>query len=228
MNNKITLLTCTGGRPEAFALCEKWMSRQTIPAHEWIVVDDCEPKTVTTMGQVRIEPRPAWSGKATLCRNLLAGLERVTGDSVAFIEDDDYYAPTYIEKMRQLLDVAPLVGEGLTRYYNVRTRSHTNCCNATHASLAGTVCRSWCIPKIAEMTEGLGSQLYCDFAIWKALEHSILSLNSNLYIGMKGLPGRPGLAGGHRDGVCAEPDPDMATLYDWIGEDARHYEHFSC
>ena len=63
--------------------------------------------------------------------------------------------------------------------------------------------------------------------IWKAFEHSILSLNSGLYVGIKGLPGRPGIAGGHRDGLCNVPDPDMATLYDWIGEDARCYEHFS-
>jgi glycosyltransferase involved in cell wall biosynthesis len=227
VNNRITLLTCTGGRPEAFALCEKWMSRQTIPAHEWIVVDDCEPRTVTTMGQTRIEPRPVWSGVTTLGRNLAAGLERVTGDSVAFIEDDDYYAPTYIEKMRQLLDMAPLVGEGLAKYYNARTRSYTRCCNATHASLAGTVCRSWYIPRVVDVIKELGPEVCCDMTVWKAFEHSILSLNSGLYVGIKGLPGRPGIAGGHRDGLCNVPDPDMATLYDWIGEDAKHYEHFS-
>ncbi len=226
--NKLTLITCTGGRPEAFALCEKWMGRQTIRPHEWIVVDDCEPKTVTTMGQTRVEPRPVWSGEVTLGRNLIAGLGRVTGDAVVFVEDDDWYAPTYLEVMSRLLDVAPLAGEGLTRYYNVKMRHHTMCNNAAHASLAGTACRSWCIPKIIEITKELGPKVCCDLSIWRVFEHSILSLNSNLYVGMKGLPGRPGIAGGHTDDLCSNPDPDMAVLREWIGDDARHYERFSC
>jgi glycosyltransferase involved in cell wall biosynthesis len=225
---KVSLLTCTGGRPEAFALCEKWMARQTIPIHEWIVVDDCEPKTETTMEQVRTEPRPAWSGDVTLGRNLIAGLERVTGDAVAFIEDDDHYAPTYLETMLRLIDTAPLVGEGLARNYNVRTRGYRECCNAAHACLAGTMCRSWYIPKIVEVIKGNGQHACYDLSLWRAFDHSLLTLNTGLYVGMKGLPGRPGIATGHTDSTCNMPDPDMVMLREWIGDDAREYERFSC
>ena len=225
---RVSLLTCTGARPEAFALCEKWVARQTHPIHEWIVVDDCEPKTKTTMDQIRVEPRPAWSGDATLNRNLIAGLESVTGDAVAFIEDDDHYAPEYIATMVRLLDMAPLVGEGLVRYFNVRFRCYVDCCNAAHASLAGTVCRSWYIPRIVDVIEGLGPETCCDLRVWRAFEHSVLSLNTKLYTGMKGLPGRPGIAGGHdAGGICNIPDPDMTTLRERIGDDASEYERFS-
>ena len=37
---KITVITCTGDRPEAFKLCRTWMSRQTRKPDQWIVVDD--------------------------------------------------------------------------------------------------------------------------------------------------------------------------------------------
>jgi len=225
---KVSVLTCTGGRPDAFALCEKWMARQSLRPHEWIVVDDCEPRTSTTMGQARVEPRPSWSGDVTLGRNLIEGLAHVTGDAVAFVEDDDWYAPTYLEVMAQLLEIAPLVGEGTTRYYNARTRGYCEGCNAAHASLAGTVCRSHYIPKIINVIESVGRGYCYDLSIWKAFDHSILSLNTKLYVGMKGLPGRPGIASGHRDGACCVPDPQMETLRGWIGDDVGDYEHFSC
>jgi hypothetical protein len=164
----------------------------------------------------------------TLGRNLIAGLGRVTGDVVAFIEDDDWYAPTYLETMLRLLDTAPLVGEGLSRQYNVRTRTYRNCCNAAHACLAGTLCRSWYIPKIIEVVKRCGPRACYDLSLWRAFEHSILTLNTRLYVGMKGLPGRAGIATGHTDGTCANPDPDIAVLHEWIGDDAREYERFSC
>ncbi len=37
---RLTLVTCTRDRPEAFALTELWISRQTIKPHEWLVFDD--------------------------------------------------------------------------------------------------------------------------------------------------------------------------------------------
>jgi glycosyltransferase involved in cell wall biosynthesis len=223
---KVSLLTCTGGRPEAFALCEKWMERQSLDWHEWIVVDDCDPPTETTLRQVRVEPEPKWSGETTLGRNMLAGLERVTGDAVAFIEDDDWYDPDYLKTAGRLLERSPLVGEGLARYYNVRTRRWNNRCNAGHACLAATLCRADEIPRIVSVVNILGKPCY-DLSIWRAFDDCMLMLHPNNFVGIKGMPGRAGIAHGHTDGACNHPDPEMEKLREWIGPDALFYEHFS-
>ena len=36
------VITPTGDRPEAFALCVKWMKSQDLSPHVWVVVDDGE------------------------------------------------------------------------------------------------------------------------------------------------------------------------------------------
>jgi len=223
---RLSLVTCTGLRPEAFALCERWMARQTVPFYEWIVVDDCEPRTETTMGQIVSRPRPAWSGEPTLGRNLLAGFALVSGDAVAIIEDDDWYAPDYLENMLKMLRLAPMVGEGWARYYNVRTRTWAERCNAAHATLSSTVFRMRCLDEIRGVIHSLGKVCY-DLGIWRAIRETALVLNVHRYVGIKGMPGRPGLACGHRDGSVANPDPDLSMLHDWIGGDASLYREFA-
>jgi glycosyltransferase involved in cell wall biosynthesis len=223
---RLSLVTCTGGRPEAFALCERWMGRQTEQWHEWIVVDDCEPETAASMGQVVVRPMPRWDGKPTLGRNMLAGLERVTGDAVLFIEDDDWYAPDYLENIQRMLKLAPMVGEGWARYYNVRTRKWANRCNAAHATTASTACRVECIPAVVDVINSLKTFCY-DLGMWRAVPETALVLNVNKYVGIKGMPGRPGLALGHRDTSVGNPDPDMVKLREWIGDDSDVYRHFA-
>ncbi len=223
---RLSLVTCTGGRPEAFALCERWMARQTAQPYEWIVVDDCDPTTETTLGQVRVEPTPKWCGATTFGRNMLAALERVSGDAVAFIEDDDWYAPDYLENTLRMLSLAPMVGEGWARYYNVRTRTWATRCNAAHATTASTACRAECIPAIVDVINE--SHTYCyDLGMWKAVQETALVLNVHKYVGIKGMPGRPGLADGHRDASISGPDPELKKLREWIGDDADLYRHFA-
>jgi hypothetical protein len=48
---RIVLVTPTGDRPEAFALCEKYVASQTVKPDVWIVVDDGEVPAVCTMKQ---------------------------------------------------------------------------------------------------------------------------------------------------------------------------------
>lgn len=223
---RLSLVTCTGGRPEAFALCERWMGRQTKRWHEWIVVDDCDPATTTRMDQVVVRPKPRWDGGATLGRNMLAALERVSGDAVAFIEDDDWYAPDYLENTLRMLSLAPMVGEGWVRYYNVRKRTWAQRCNAAHATTASTACRTECIPAIVDVINK--SSTYCyDLGMWRAVPETALVLNVHKYVGIKGMPGRPGLADGHRDESIGGPDPELSRLREWIGDDADLYRDFA-
>ena len=220
-------MTCTGGRPEAFALCERWMARQTIPWQQWIVVDDCLPATPTMLCQERIEPRPAWQpGQVTLGRNLKAALERVTGDAVAVIEDDDWYGPMYLAELSKDLDEAPLVGEGLARYYNVRERGYIEHVNARHASLCSTMWRHEQItPHVINVIENSREPFY-DLAIWRTTDDFVLTLTGRDIIGIKGMPGRGGIGSGHNRGSCRNPDHDLTKLREWIGDDADFYESY--
>lgn len=84
----LTVLTPTGSRPEAFALCEKWMARQTYKgAIQWICADDGDVPTRFTMGQ-KVIYRDAKPGVVTLADNLLAAIGHVEGEKVVVVEDD--------------------------------------------------------------------------------------------------------------------------------------------
>ncbi len=93
--HKLVALTCTGDRPEAFALCEKWMTRQRIQPDRWIVVDDGISPTPVSMGQDYMRRIRRETGH-TLSLNLVEGLSRCDGCAVAFFEDDDWYSPEFL------------------------------------------------------------------------------------------------------------------------------------
>ena len=223
---RLSLVTCTGARPEAFALCERWMRRQTAPWHQWIVVDDCLPITPTLCDQERVQPWPAWEpGRITLGRNLLAAFERVTGDAVVVIEDDDWYSPEYLRATSAALEQSPLVGEGFARYYNVRTRGYIEQPNYQHASLSSTAWRHDLTPRIADIIKATNEPWY-DIRLWHALRGIGRVLSSRLVVSIKGMPGRGGIGVGHHAGACRVRDPQCLKLREWIGDDAEVYEQY--
>ena len=115
----ITVITCTGDRPESFKLLRIWMEKQVRKPNQWLVVDD---------GKVPLSPAPGFEYYRrdptpndfphTLCQNMLMALEHVSFDKIIIMEDDDWYHPTYIDYMSKLLDTADLVGfRNLMFYY---------------------------------------------------------------------------------------------------------------
>jgi glycosyltransferase involved in cell wall biosynthesis len=203
------------------------MARQTVPWHQWVVVDDCLPATKTTLGQQRVEPRPEWQpGQITLGRNLLAGLEAITGDAVICVEDDDWYAPDYLAVTARNLGAASLVGEGFARYYNVRERQYLEIYNAKHASLAATAWLRELTPKIIGIIGDLEEPFY-DLTIWRRFDDYALMLTQRFVVGIKGMPGRKGIGIGHVGGACRMPDPNLDKLREWIGpDDADSYASY--
>ncbi|HCZ47951.1 MAG TPA: hypothetical protein DCZ11_02980, partial [Gammaproteobacteria bacterium] len=145
----LTLLTATGARPQAWALCERMMRLQDWDgAVRWVIVDDGahpQPLTFRRPGWTLevIRPQPYWRpGMNTQARNLAAGLAEI-GDTerVVVIEDDDAYAPGYLRAVASWLADAPLVGESHARYYHVARRVWRDCGNHAHASLCSTAVR---------------------------------------------------------------------------------------
>lgn len=227
----ITLLTPTGGRPEAFALCEHYMSRQSVRPDQWIVVDDCEIHTTLTRGQVSVRVEPFWEpGQMTLPRNIKAGLETALGigsDVVIIIEDDDWYHPDYIKTVMDRLNEVSLAGEGKAKYYNVRTHRSIVHRNTRHASLCQTAFRSECIPEIINLIDRNPCQKYLDLDIWKLNFSKRVWRDKTTCVGIKGMPGRGGIGYGHDDQRGDKDSQPFRLLKEWIGtDDARVYENF--
>lgn len=226
----LTLLTATGSRPEAWALCQKWMQRQSYAAPvRWIIVDDGEAaqaikfkKRGWTLEVIR--PEQHWQpGQNTQARNLLAGLALVGADDrLVIIEDDDWYAPDWLQTVNAALDRAELVGERVARYYNVRQSKFREFPNDNHASLCATAMRGQAINTFRSVCRpGIN---FIDMVLWNAHADRQVFDGSRV-IGIKGLPGRSGIGIGHSREFVGDIDHGGEVLESWVGSDAAVYRN---
>lgn len=236
----LQILTPTGGRSLAWALCQRWLSRQTYSGPvRWIVVDDVDPPQAVTLERpgweiMSVRPEPRWRpGQLTQGRNLLAGLEHVDASvPVVFWEDDDYYRPDWLEVVAAASRRAEIVGESRAHYYHVGTRRWLQYQNDTHASLCATAMRGAAIAHFREVV-ALRSRLfqdnarqYFDATIWRAHASRYLFEGAHV-IGMKGIPGeRGGIGVGHTGRFGRFHDPDGQKLRELCGADAEAYLPF--
>jgi glycosyltransferase involved in cell wall biosynthesis len=222
---KISVITPTADQPKGMALAEKYMARQTVQPHEWIVADDGIEPAALTMGQTHlVRPREHEGGKS-LAQNVLAALDRVTGDVVVVWEHDDWYHPEHLEVCRIRLETAGATGSVNQRYYNVEHRAYivmrnvgsALCNTAFHADHIKLMRRA------AQKAFDKGS-IGVDRNFWDMLpapEKDIHRIDT--VVGIKGLPGRKGLGMGHRPDNRWRKDPQGHVLIDWIGRDAENY-----
>lgn len=225
----VTLITPTGSRPEAWALCEKYMARQTYKGNiQWIVIDDGTPPTKCTLGQEYYRGPKEWRpGINTQRLNMDEALKHVKGDFIFVVEDDDWYAPNYIESYLKLLTLYPAVGEGNSKYVNILDRSWREWNNYKHASLCQTALRKELLPRLEEAVDS--GELFMDIVLWRIFfTHKLkpfLFVNQDYCIGVKGLPGRHGIGAGHFPKEKGfQGDPGFSELRRLIGdEDVQAY-----
>lgn len=224
-----TLITLTSDRPEAFALCERWMASQTWTDYDrWVVVDDGQIAAKTTMKQIHIRRRHDSDGLSSFLGNLRCALE-VAGDSeiIVFIEDDVWYQKNYLRFVLRGLNVAVASGEARCREYNVRTRAHFTSRNTEHASLCQTAIRGLVVPLLMEVLSTI-REPSIDFAFWRELSMAALTTNlrprTRHSVNIKGMPGKPGLIAHERQ--LETNDPGMVVLREWCGDDSKAYEKF--
>lgn len=226
----LTLLTTTGERPEAWALCERWMQAQIYPGPvRWVVVDDGTIRQPITFHRknwelVLVRPEILWqSGMNTQATNIREGLAHIPADArLVVIEDDDYYGPRWLETADAYLDTADLVGECRARYYNVATRTFRQLQNAEHASLCSTAMKGSAL-KLFEDVCSPGVK-FIDINLWKGVprKNKVLFVGTNV-VGIKGMPGRTGIGMGHAKQFAGQRDTDGAVLRKWVGKDAEVY-----
>lgn len=225
---KISLITPTGGRGEAFSLCEEWMKKQTIQYHEWVVIDDCvRTSTKCTLGQNYIVADKQWKeGYNTQRENMNQALKEVTGDVLFLIEDDDYYAPEYLETMVKLLETSEIAGLSNSKYYHLGA-GHRFMYNYEHSSLCTTAIRKSQLKRLYRAVNS--GHFYFDIQMWKSCKEDGVSMallaNTKLSIGIKGMKGRTGLSRGHQVDGYTE-DSELKVFKDWLGKDWEHYKPF--
>lgn len=226
----IQILTPTGARPEAWALCMRWMARQTYTGLvHWVIVDDGpEPQEVPpwrsgwTISVQR--PRPYWAqGQNTQIRNLKAGLELIDDrEPLVIVEDDDHVASGWLDRVYRELQHSDIVGQRLCRKYSLGTQRARELLHPYRASLCATGLKG---PGIARLRRIVRSApRLVDNMLWRP---GLGRLFGGSYItGMKCLPGRPGIDSGHRLLFGEIADGDGSLLRRWIGdEDAKAYQH---
>jgi hypothetical protein len=249
----ITAITPTGDRPLAMSLCQRWMTNQTVKPDQWIVVDDGKTPIVPTvpMEYVRREPC-AGDPKHTLAINLIQAIPLIKGDKILIIEDDEYYAPTYVEEMSKHLDGSKIAGITQNRYYHLPTGGYYMMHNKGHASLAQTAFTSAFIPTFQSAVNASMFVDFLDIRMWRMAKQSLnhgfkfggralttrsrvgqlpkseLALFSDadrpLYVGIKGLPGRAGIGMGHNPGMYMVRDTSgRRVLKQWIPQDYQFY-----
>jgi len=223
-------LTPTGMRPEGLALLGEYLSAQTYSGPlAWIIVDDCDPGTrVPRMrADITVElVRPGWRwepGMNTQAACMAAGLA-LPGfdDAVIIMEDDDVYLPDHASNVLGSLKDVDLVGERDSCYYNVATGRWRTLPGRYHASMCSVACKGKATEHLLRLCEAGGKML--DARLWQAFDGTKRLLDSRNVIGIKGLPGRPGIGVGHRVNF-GKPDRDD-RLHVWAGDYANNYDIF--
>lgn len=228
---KITALTCTCDRPEAFVLCEKYMARQTVKPDQWLVLDSDKVPTKCTAGQ-EYHYWPDLDGKGNMVAKVMRALKRglIKGDILVFWENDDWYAADYIQWCVANLAQFALIGEGRNLYYNVQYRWWFEHGNLSHASLCATAMRRSLLPLLGAVCQNLQDP-FIDSKLWTACHEAkrvVSPYGKRRSVGIKALPGTKGYGSGHdKTSGWAIQDPEMKKLRELIGnEDASAYEKF--
>lgn len=242
---RLSVITLTGARPEAFWLCAEYFHRQTIHQNkkisvEWIVVDDVNDETLSNLSTPNysikfVNPTPKWTPDSsnTFVRNLKAALEQVTGDVVCFMEDDDWYASDYLEWVvaNHVIDNTGnmALGESFSKYYNVYWRKSNEREYKTYAALAQTSFSVGLIPHLLHILDKYKDNH--DMHFWLELpEETFSCLYPTIFphvIGIKGMPGRLGIGRGHKkveQQNWFKDDKNFGTLINYLGvSDAQPY-----
>lgn len=229
-NSQVFAITPTGCRPEGLALLGEYLTAQTYSGPLiWVVVDDCDPPTRIPFTRPGIEVqviRPPWRwkpGKNTQAECLASGLF-LPGpeDRVLILEDDDVYLPAHVSTVLRGLERVDLVGERESRYYNVTTSRSRVLRGKYHASLCSVGTKGSATELLLNVCAAGGSMI--DMKLWRGFAGAKELLNTHNVIGIKGLPGRPGIGVGHRDRF-GTPDTN-GVLRQWAGEYAENYDIF--
>lgn len=220
MSQKITVVTCTGGRPELFGLCRRWVLRQKVQPTRWIVTTDFGDEPFAPEAEVYAVPPRRRAHAAIMAAHSMAFALSLVGDDsrVVVMEDDDWYGPRYIEH---------LVGaDGWC--------SHQSMVHMYHLPSKRYSLRRYVDPVVGMLSFKAGNVRR--IAEWMSTVprpplgsvgvESMMQLVKIKGVGF-GLPGRAGATRkhitGHEKIASLEPDPELSLFRNLLGPDAEDY-----
>lgn len=227
----LTTICCTGDRPEAFELYERYLARQTVKPFQMLVLDDGETPTKCTLGEEYFY-WPQMKGRGSMVKKIRKAMQDglVKGDAIVFTEDDDAVSADYLAWCAENLAKYAIVGEGNNVYYNVQGRWWHRHNNMKHASLCATSITKQLFPWLLKQCT-ISEDPFLDVRLWNRApgpsKVHFAGLDDRRVVGIKGMPGRAGYGTGHTEkDRSANDDPDLVVLKRLMGEDAKNYERF--
>jgi hypothetical protein len=214
------VITPTGGRPEALALLDKYLQRQTNQDFTWVILDDCEPTSpIPERCDIHIDAGWVWDGENTQSISLLRLLNEVGTDKTIVCEDDDWYSPEHVQIMSDLLDKADVVGQKPTVYYNIHNRTYKPFYKTNHSCLCQTAFKGAAVEHLRTICQENATNI--DVTFWKTWQGSKHLDESMTAVGIKGMKGRGGIGVGHK--MQGTKDPKGHKLSSLIGDDIKNY-----
>lgn len=231
---EISVITPTADREFCLNRLTFYLKRQTfIGDIQWIISDSGSKSAISTSLPFSFNTieykylEYIKDSKQSFCKNMQDALSRVKYKKVLVMEDDDWYHPTYIEVMCERLHRKDLIGEIPAIYYHIKDKSYRILPNTERASMCQMGFTEKVIPIIQHIIKQDSSNAFIDLKLWKYYSSQFKRqlYNSRLSIGIKGMPGNPGIGIGHRiKDVHRKSDPDFRKLEKWIGkEDTDFY-----
>jgi hypothetical protein len=155
-------------------------------------------------------------------------LTKVKGDYLFILEDDDYYAPQYIQSYVDVMGSVDVVGLASAKYFHVKCGGWKVLGNDKHASLASTAVKKSAIPLMSKAVDS--GELYMDMFLWADIHknnrsHALLG-GVSTSVGIKGMPGRGGITPSHREMRDYLIDSDCSVIKSWINEDYALYSPY--
>jgi len=209
--SNVAVITCTGDRQQAAKFNKYYMDRQTAKGFGWYLIDG-----------------PGTSYDLNLYRALARLHPNV--EKILIVEDDDWYSPKWVEHAADALDEVKIYGLRPITIYDVRTPSYTTYGEVKHASLCTTAFTRDLLQLFMDCIDKVTARWLDAFfwanAIGNNIPHRLDDPKDvgDLVVGIKNMPGRPGLGYAHGGEGFAHEDAAFTHLEKLIGqEDAFQY-----
>lgn len=222
---KVCVITCTGGRPELFALCRRWVQRQSVQPNAWIVTNDVDNTVPQLPGYAtHIRIQKSGDGCAAAANALHVAIQSIPKDhDVVVMEDDDWYGYLYIEEMVEHLQDHPIVQLANQPQCNVPA-------SRWKTSPMGDASSRDIVPAIIGFRGDQSATVLAALRdqAWPRTPHLV---NSSQFVAIKGagfgLPGRRGATQKHdtnyKKTLRWKADPGHRRFRDYLGDDAESY-----